>query len=64
MFDTMQSVESCQFKELLAGGLSDLGAALDELNRKLNKKFLFGDKQSKFSLPFIFFVTDGVPTDD
>ena len=44
MFDTMQDAESCQWADLQAGGLTDLGAALSELNRKLNRKFLFGEK--------------------
>ena len=63
MFDTMKNAESCQWADLQAGGLTDLGAALSELNRKLNRKFLFGEK-SGICFPNIIFVTDGVPTDD
>lgn len=63
MFDTMQNAESCQWEDLQAGGLTNLGAALSELNRKLNKKFLCGDK-SEICFPNIIFVTDGTPTDD
>ena len=63
MFDSMQNAESCQWVDLQAGGLTDLGDALSELDRKLNKKFLFGEK-SGICFPNIIFVTDGVPTDD
>lgn len=63
MFDSMQNAESCQWVDLQAGGLTDLGDALRELDRKLNKKFLFGEK-SGICFPNIIFVTDGVPTDD
>lgn len=63
MFDSMQNAESCQWVDLQAGGLTDLGDALSELDRKLNKKFLFGEK-SEICFPNIIFFTDGVPTDD
>jgi uncharacterized protein YegL len=51
---------------LRAGGLTELGAALDELNKKLSKNG-FLDRRSAssgFYAPVIILLTDGEPTDD
>jgi uncharacterized protein YegL len=56
-------VESVQWKNLEAGGATDLGAALEELNSKLSKhKFLMTPSASV--APVLFLVSDGQPTDN
>lgn len=48
---------------LAAGGLTDLGAALDELNTKLSKHTWLKSMTGAF-MPILIFMTDGQPTDN
>lgn len=48
---------------LRAGGLTDLGAALKELNTKLSKKTWL-DSMTGALMPILVFMTDGQPTDN
>lgn len=48
---------------LRAGGLTDLGAALNELNAKLSKKAWL-DSMTGALMPILIFMTDGQPTDN
>lgn len=51
------------YEPLSAGGLTDLGAALEELSSKLsNEEYLTGIMGAMF--PILIFMTDGYPTDD
>jgi len=55
------------FRHFSAAGLTDLGDALDELNRKLSRKAFMkseGEDQRGYFAPIIFFFTDGSPTDN
>lgn len=49
--------------DLKAGGLTDLGEALKELNRKLNKNEFLRSDTGQF-VPVIIFMSDGYPTDN
>lgn len=48
---------------LQTGGLTDLGAALNELNAKLSKK-VWLDSMTGALMPILIFMTDGQPTDN
>lgn len=49
--------------DLQAGGLTDLGSALNELNNKLSRsEFLISE--TGFCVPVIMFMSDGQPTDN
>lgn len=49
--------------DLSAGGLTDVGSALTELNSKLSRKAFLGSMTGSF-IPVIIFMTDGYATDD
>lgn len=53
-----------QIELIEAGGLTDVGKALTELNAKLNKKNLLQDYESGCELPTIVFLADGYATDN
>lgn len=56
-------IEDYYWNDLGAAGLTDLGAALAELNNKLSRnEFLSSDVG--FKAPVIIFMSDGKPTDD
>lgn len=46
-----------------ATGLTDLGAALDELNQKMSRSALFANKVG-YNRPVLIFMSDGFPGDD
>ncbi len=46
-----------------ATGLTDLGAALDELNKKMSRSAFFANKVG-YNRPVLIFMTDGFPNDD
>lgn len=48
---------------IVAQGVTDLGCALAEINKKLSREGFF-DTEKTYGLPLICFVTDGMPTDD
>lgn len=59
----LTDLEDYYWNNLNAGGVTDIGSALDELNKKLSKnEFLKSDVG--FCIPVIMFMSDGEPTDD
>ena len=63
LHDGLISMDDFFWNDLTAGGLSDLGAALDELHKRLSSKsFLRGDVGYK--TPVLIFISDGDPTND
>ena len=57
------SVDTFQWNNMEANGVTDLGSALEELNSKMSKdKFLKAPSASV--APAIFLLSDGQPTDD
>ena len=57
----------CQFQHFTASGSSDLGRALEELNKKLSQKTFIKEERVErrcYLAPGIFFFTEGSPTDD
>ncbi len=59
----LESIETFQWTEFQAGGLTDLGAAIRELGSKLSRKEFLTDYVG-YCRPLIIFITDGSPTDD
>lgn len=55
--------EDFEYEYLEAGGITDIGAALKELNRKLSRH-AFLDSMTGALMPVIIFMTDGYATDD
>ena len=51
------------WNDLKAGGLTDLGSALNELHNKLSRS-AFMDSSVGYKVPVIIFMSDGGPTDD
>lgn len=58
-----EKVEDFVWMDLTAGGLTQVGAALKELNSKLDKNEFLQTSNGMF-LPVIIFMTDGHPTDE
>lgn len=59
----LTSLDDFFWNDLKAGGVTDLGSALNELNKKLSRsEFLQSD--TGFCIPVIMFMSDGEPTDD
>lgn len=57
------SLEDFYWNDVQAGGVTDLGAAIKELESKLSRSsFLISD--TGFCLPVIIFMSDGGPNDD
>ncbi len=48
--------------DIAADGFADLGCAFDQINKKLSREEFFSPPDT-YGLPFIFFITDGMPTD-
>lgn len=57
------SLEDFYWNDISAGGVTDLGAALRELESKLSRKS-FLVSETGFCVPVIIFMSDGGPTDD
>lgn len=56
-------MEDFYWNDLKAGGVTDLGSAINELGDKMSrKKFL--DSDVGYKVPVIIFMSDGGPTDD
>jgi uncharacterized protein YegL len=55
--------EDFEYEYLEAGGLTEIGAALKELNQKLSRKE-FLNSMTGALMPVIIFMTDGYATDD
>lgn len=60
--NALEEFEDFELKRLEAGGLTDMGAALMELDNKLSRK-TFLVSTSGWCKPIIIFMTDGQPTD-
>lgn len=58
-----EDAEDFIWEDLTAGGLTDVGSALMELNNKLSKDEYLSSMTGSY-LPVIIFMTDGEPTDD
>ena len=56
-------LEDFFWNDLDAGGLTDFGSALNELNDKLSRQAFLQSKIG-YKLPVIIFMSDGDPTDD
>ena len=59
----LEELEDFVYNPLQAGGLTDIGAALDELDDKLSRK-KFISSTTGYCAPIIIFMTDGQPTDN
>lgn len=59
----LEELEDFIFNPLSAGGLTDMGAALSELNEKLSRRFFLTSTTGRCK-PIIIFMTDGQPTDN
>ena len=58
-----EEMEHFIWKDLKAGGLTDMGAALKELDSKLSRHAFLNSMTGAY-LPVIIFMTDGYATDD
>ena len=58
-----EDLEDFIWEDLSAGGLTDVGSALTELNSKLSRNAFLGSMTGAF-VPVIIFMSDGYATDD
>lgn len=58
-----QDLDSYRWKDLEAGGVTDMGAAFKELNSKLDRNAFLQDPAG-VKMPVIILISDGEPTDD
>ena len=58
-----QELDSYRWKDLEAGGVTDMGAAFRELNSKLDRNAFLQDPAG-VKMPVIILISDGEPTDD
>ncbi len=56
-------MEDFYWNDLEAGGLTDIGDALNELHDKMSRYSFFSDEVG-YKMPVIIFLSDGEPTDD
>lgn len=63
VYPSMISLEDHYWNDLSAGGLTDVGDALNELNDKLSRSSMLVSSTG-FCVPVIIFMSDGEPTDD
>ena len=61
--DGLISIDDFYWDDLTAGGLTDLGAALDELDKKLSYTSFLRSLVGNMA-PLLIFMSDGSPTDD
>lgn len=61
--DGLISIDDFYWDDLTAGGLTDLGAALDELNKRLTHRSFLRSLVG-YMAPLLIFMSDGSPTDD
>jgi uncharacterized protein YegL len=64
MYDEPQSAEGFQWLTIEASGLTQLGAACEELNNKLSHSHGFMNEASGSYAPVIILLSDGEPTDN
>ena len=61
----LEDLEDFFWNDLLAGGITDLGAALKMLYNKLSRSDIIRDDETiGYCRPIIIFMSDGGPTDD
>ncbi|MBQ8849518.1 MAG: VWA domain-containing protein [Clostridia bacterium] len=58
-----EDMEDFVWEDLTAGGLTDVGAALKELDSKMSRNAFLSSMTGSF-LPLVIFMTDGYATDD
>ncbi len=63
LYDQPVDSESFSWNPLNAGGVTNLGEALEELNLKLSKNEFMKEATGSFA-PVIILLSDGAPTDD
>ena len=63
MYTQPISIEDFEWTRLTAGGITDMGAAFNELADKLSRNNFLNAPSLSFA-PVIFLMTDGYPTDD
>lgn len=63
IYPSLISLEDYYWNDLNAGGLTDIGDALNELNDKLSRSSMLVSSTG-FCIPVIIFMSDGAPTDN
>lgn len=63
MYSSPTDIESFQWRDLQASGLTSLGRAYEELSSKLSQSHGFMDEASGSFSPVIILLSDGAPTD-
>jgi uncharacterized protein YegL len=63
MYSEPQSIETFSWSRLDAGGMTPMGEAFRELNRKMSRGSFLSAPHLSFA-PVVFMLTDGYPTDD
>jgi len=61
--DELVFMDDFYWNDLTAGGITDLGAAMNELHKKMSRTSLFKSEVG-FKVPVLIFMSDGGPTDD
>lgn len=57
-------ISTYEHVDISAGGLTDLGSAIEELGKRMTPQDLLCDMDGSISKPIVIFVSDGIPTDD
>lgn len=60
----MEDISAYYHEEMIAGGLTDLGSAIEELGKRVTPQDLLCGSEGNISKPIIIFMSDGIPTDD
>ena len=63
MYSEPISIEEFEWNRLAANGITNMGAAFEELNIRLSRNSFLNSPSLSFA-PVIFLMTDGYPTDD
>lgn len=63
MYPVPEDVDSFEWRDLQAGGMTALGAAYDELNKQLSASHGFMSEAKGSFAPVILLFSDGAPTD-
>ena len=61
--DELVFMDDFFWNDLTAGGITDLGAALNELHKRLSRSAFFNSEVG-YKVPVLIFMSDGGPTDD
>lgn len=59
----LEELEDFFWNDVAAGGITNLGMALDSLNEKMSRNVML-QSETGFKLPVFIFMSDGAPTDD